>query len=267
MRTLIHLSLFALCLAPACTPEDVDPETEQFYTEEWDEAFFAAKDDSVRAGRFETFTGKDGRHYFHLLAGNGQKVLHSQGYVDASGAANGIASVRENGADTAHYRVVEAADGRWYFNLVAGNGQVIGTSQLYVSRSSADRGVATVASIVESANELKAVRRAAFQVFRGLDGQYYFHLRAGNGEIVLQSEGYTRRSSAIAGTASVETHGVDAGRYEIRDAASGAAYFVLRASNGQIIAYSETYASRASAQRAAADVADLLRTATIAPAE
>jgi uncharacterized protein YegP (UPF0339 family) len=260
-------SLLLLSVAPACAPEDLEPDTEHFYTEAWDQAFFEGKDDGVRLGRFETFTGEDGRRYFHLLAGNGQKVLHSQGYADGSGVSNGIDSVRENGADTANYRVLEAADGRWYFNLVAGNGQVIGTSQLYTTRSSAERGLGTVASLVEGANQRQAVRRAAFQVFRGLDGQYYFHLRSQNGQIVLVSEGYTRRSAALAGTAAVESNGADLGRYQVRDAAGNQAYFVLRATNGEVIATSETYASRAGAQRAAAAVADLLETATIQPAE
>jgi uncharacterized protein YegP (UPF0339 family) len=263
----LFLTLFALSLAPACSPEEPTTESDPFYTEEWDQAFFEGKDDGVRLGRFETFTGADGRSYFHLLAGNGQKVLRSQGYADARGAANGIDSVRENGADPANFRVLEAADGRWYFNLIAGNGWVIGTSGLYGTQASAARGVGTVVSLVEGALERAAARRAAFQVFRGLDGQYYFHLRARNGEIVLQSEGYTRRTSAIAGTASVETNGVDPARYQIREAASGAAHFVLRAGNGQIIAHSETYADRPAAEHAAAAVAELLQTASIAPAE
>jgi uncharacterized protein len=261
------LFLGALGLAPACVTPEEELQDEVFYTEAWDQAYADGKDDSVRVGRFETFTGKDGKRYFHLLAGNGQKVLHSQGYTASSSALDGIDSVRENGADPAGYRLLEAQDGRWYFNLVAGNGQVVGTSQLYATRWNAERGLSTVAALVEGANQLAAIRRASFQVFRGLDGQYYFHLRSGNGQIVLQSEGYTTRASAVGGTASVRDHGTSLDRYQVRDAADGQAYFVLIASNGRIIGVSETLASRANAERAAADVADLLATATIAAAE
>jgi uncharacterized protein YegP (UPF0339 family) len=40
-------------------------------------------------------------------------------------------------------------------------------------------------------------RRKTIEVFKGTDGQWYWHLRAGNGEIVTQSEGYTRKASAL----------------------------------------------------------------------
>jgi len=39
-------------------------------------------------------------------------------------------------------------------------------------------------------------RRARFEVFRGEDGQWYFRVVGGNGEIMSQSEGYTTRSNA-----------------------------------------------------------------------
>ncbi len=38
-----------------------------------------------------------------------------------------------------------------------------------------------------------------FQVFRGKDNQYYFRLRAKNGEIVCSSEGYTSLQSCKQG--------------------------------------------------------------------
>lgn len=39
-------------------------------------------------------------------------------------------------------------------------------------------------------------RRARFEVFRGEDGQWYFHHIAANGEVTIQSEGYASRSNA-----------------------------------------------------------------------
>ena len=44
---------------------------------------------------------------------------------------------------------------------------------------------------------------AAFELFVDEDGQYRFRLRAANGEIVAQSEGYTTKESALAGTVAV----------------------------------------------------------------
>ena len=54
---------------------------------------------SRNAGRndaFQTFTGKNGKHYFNLKATNGQVIGVSQGYADESGCANGMESVMKN---------------------------------------------------------------------------------------------------------------------------------------------------------------------------
>lgn len=49
-----------------------------------------------------------------------------------------------------------------------------------------------------------------------------------------------------------------AARHQLRYAANGQAYFVLKAGNGQVIGVSETYASRDHAERGAAEVTALL---------
>jgi uncharacterized protein len=258
-RTAFALAiLLAGCSGVDATPvDDTDP-----YTEEGDKA------DAFRLGKFETFVGQDGRYYFHLLAGNGEKVLGSQGYASLRNAQDGIGSVRVNGEHTEAFQLLQAANGQWYFNLLAGNFQTIGTSELYTTKSNAQRAISTVAGIVTAANQAAARPAARFEVFHGLDGQYYFHLRAGNGEIVLQSQSYTRRASALSGTASVLANGPDAHRYQIKDAANGQAYFVLTAANGQVIGVGETYASRSNAERGAETVEALLAGgATITPAQ
>lgn len=49
-------------------------------------------------------------------------------------------------------------------------------------------------------------------IFQGADKQYYFHLRARNGKIVLQSEGYKRKQSIYKCIDSIE------GDYRMRSA-------------------------------------------------
>jgi len=207
----------------------------------------------TQRGRYETFTGKDGRYYFHLLAGNGEKVLASQGYDTAAGCQGGMGSVNVNGTDAANYELRTAVDGTWYFVLKAGNGQIVGVSEFYVSKSNAERGLATVVEIVQytAVQPLPALTGMRFESFKGVDGKYYFHLRAGNGQIVLQSQAYTTASSANGGIASVKTNGVNAKRYEIRAAADGSSYFVLKASNGKVIGLSEMYSTKSNAQAGA----------------
>jgi uncharacterized protein YegP (UPF0339 family) len=108
------------------------------------------QDATARQGRFEIFEGQDSQFYFRLVAGNGENVLRSEGYVSRSGAESGIASVKVNGIDAERYDVKENAAGEHYFNLVARNGQIIGTSEGYASKSNAERGVETVVRVVQS---------------------------------------------------------------------------------------------------------------------
>lgn len=103
------------------------------------------------AGKFECYKDKAGEFRFRLKAGNGETILSSEGYSSKSGCDNGIASVRKNAADPARFEKKEAAGGKFRFNLKAGNGQVIGTSQNYSSESACDNGIKSVAKTAADA--------------------------------------------------------------------------------------------------------------------
>lgn len=94
--------------------------------------------------RYEVTTDKAGKHRFNLTAKNGQVVLTSQGYASRSGCLKGIESVRKNCGDDDAYERKQSSDGKHYFNLLAGNKQVIGTSQRYASKASMQNGIASV---------------------------------------------------------------------------------------------------------------------------
>ena len=87
---------------------------------------------------------KSGDFYFRLKANNGEIVLSSQGYKDKAGCQKGIESVKTNAPDDARYEIKDAADGTQFFNLNAVNGQVIGTSQMYKSKSGITNGIESV---------------------------------------------------------------------------------------------------------------------------
>ncbi|HEY1956589.1 MAG TPA: YegP family protein [Polyangiaceae bacterium] len=217
---------------------------------------------SSKSAHFETFVGVDGRTYFDLVAANGQNVLRSQGYTSATSAKTGIASVVENAVDPSAYQLLEATDGTWYFNLTAANHEVIGTSEMYVSKSNATRGASTVRALAnllgQSPSVLKATKQARFEVFTGEDKKFYFHLRAGNGEVVLGSQGYTAKASALSGIASVQTNGVEDARWSTPAAVDGEYGIRLVAGNGAIIGSGELYTSASDAQRAVGTIESLL---------
>ena len=97
-------------------------------------------------GKFVIKTQKDGQFYFNLVAGNGQSILKSEAYTTKPACLNGINSVKSNSEDDSKYDRKESSNGKPYFTLKAGNGQVIGTSELYESEAGRDNGIASVKS-------------------------------------------------------------------------------------------------------------------------
>lgn len=102
-------------------------------------------------GKFVKYTDKAGEWRFHLKAGNGEKILHSEGYKTQASCDNGIASVRKNSQDDSKYMDQDAKNGLYYFNLKATNGQVIGTSEMYKTTSGRTKGKASVKANAASA--------------------------------------------------------------------------------------------------------------------
>ncbi|MDL2205536.1 YegP family protein [Eubacteriales bacterium OttesenSCG-928-N13] len=107
------------------------------------------------------------------------------------------------------FAVSIAQDGKYDFNLVAKNGEIIGTSQGYESEESCMVGIHSVKenchAHVEDQTEKNPPNypHPKFEIFTGKDEQFYFHLKAKNGQIVLASEGYTAKESAFKGIQSV----------------------------------------------------------------
>lgn len=84
---------------------------------------------------------------------------------------------------------------------------------------------------------------AKYVLFKGANGQYYFRLKAANGEPILSSEGYLSKAGATDGIASVKKNSGSDANYERRTATNGQFYFVLKAGNNQVIGMSEMYTS------------------------
>lgn len=221
-----------------------------------------ADESALTTGRFETFVGQDGQHYFHLLAGNGEKVLRSEGYTSYTGAKRGIDTVRKNGVLAERYYLREAVDGTWYLVLTGGNGAIIGVTEMYSSKANAERAQGMLVRVMENAasGALEAQAGARFEIFKGLDSKWYFHLRARNGEIMLQSQAYTTKSGATSGVNTVRSNGAYTERFTVLEAADGKHYFVLKAGNGRTIGWGETYSSKSGATKG---VEAVIRTLTV----
>lgn len=94
----------------------------------------------MKAPKYQIYKDKSGKFRFRLLAGNTQVILTSEGYNSKVACKNGIMSVKKNGTNKEKFVVNTAKNGKVYFNLIAGNKEVIGSSQMYASRETLRKG-------------------------------------------------------------------------------------------------------------------------------
>ena len=82
-----------------------------------------------------------------------------------------------------------------------------------------------------------------FQIFNGTNNQFYYHLKANNGEKILSGEGYTSKAGCQNGIQSVKENSPYESKYRRHIATNGQYYFVLIGANGEVIGQSEMYLS------------------------
>ena len=103
------------------------------------------------------------------------------------------------------------------FDLKAGNGEVIATSEVYASEAACKNGVesvrknAPVAAVENQTVEGYATEKhPKFEVYTDKAGEFRFRLKATNGQIIAVSEGYKAIASCLNGIESVKKNAVDA---------------------------------------------------------
>ncbi|SMP03715.1 YegP family protein [Chryseobacterium profundimaris] len=95
-------------------------------------------------GKFIITQRINNEYQFNLEAGNSEIILTSEGYVQKGSCQKGIESVKVNSQDDSRYDRRTAVNGKDYFVLKARNGEIIGKSQLYSTRSGMENGIASV---------------------------------------------------------------------------------------------------------------------------
>lgn len=99
------------------------------------------------------------------------------------------------------YELKKTANGKFMFNLKAGNGEVILTSESYNEKAGALHGIESVRK--NSPDDARYERKDG-------DGSYSFSLKAGNGEKIGRSESYTSKAGRENGIESVKKNGPEA---------------------------------------------------------
>ena len=99
------------------------------------------------------------------------------------------------------------------FDLMAGNGETIATSEVYSSEAACKNGIDSVRkNAVDAKLEDigESVTNPKFQVYEDKAGEFRFRLTARNGEIIATSEGYKTKASCLNGIESVRKNAPDA---------------------------------------------------------
>jgi len=237
--------------------------------------FYQARNGGVKDG-FAGFS--DGDAHFFTYSENGKIVLISESYTSKAGRDNGIASVSKNKPLKDRYVHRKHKNGKYYFDLRAGNRQEIATSIWYGTAAAGLSGAAILRGEkktrkAKTAASKKAPRKTndeddyqplafynkhtkgrknGIEKFKGEDGLYYFAVFE-NGKIRLISEGYPTVGAQETGAASVKKNIKLEKRYDYRGPFKNGKYdFRLKAGNGKEIARSAWYGSAAAAATGAA---------------
>ena len=103
------------------------------------------------------------------------------------------------------------------FDLKAGNGEVIATSEVYTSKSACMNGIASVKknSVIadiedQTVDGFEKKKNPKFEVYTDKKGEFRFRLKAGNGEIIATGESYKAKAGCMNGIESIKKNAPDA---------------------------------------------------------
>ena len=103
------------------------------------------------------------------------------------------------------------------FNLKAGNGEVIATSEVYTTEAACRKGIesvrnnAPIAPVEDQTVEpIEVQKHPKFEMYLDKAGEYRFRLKAKNGEIIAVGEGYKAKAGCLNGINSVKKNAPEA---------------------------------------------------------
>lgn len=95
------------------------------------------------------------------------------------------------------------------FDLKAANGEVIASSEVYTTERACRKGIQSVMNNCigeiedQTVENYTALKNPKFEIYTDNAGEYRFRLKAKNGQIIADSEGYKKKSSCLNGIESI----------------------------------------------------------------
>ena len=122
------------------------------------------------------------------------------------------------------FEIKKTKNDGFIFNLKAGNGEVIATSETYNSLDACKNGInSVITNAPEAPVEDQTVEGFAteknpeFELYTDKAGEFRFRLKAKNGQIIATGEGYKAKAGCKNGIESIKKNVVDAKIVEVED--------------------------------------------------
>jgi len=109
------------------------------------------------------------------------------------------------------------------FNLKAGNGEIIATSEVYTTEAACMKGIASVRRCCvgpvedQTVENFQVLKHPKFEVYVDKAGEYRFRLKARNGEIIAVGESYKAKSSCLNGIESIKKNAPESPVVKVED--------------------------------------------------
>ena len=215
---------------------------------------------------FESFQNtRDGRYYFHFNDAQGEALLYSRGFGDASQRNKRLRAVMAGGATEQRYERREE-NGSHFFILKGRNGQEIARSRAFLTSGAMEASLAwlwlEMPRQAEQVTSQTTARKgsgsrkglfnlalasltglAGFEMLRNAaDRRHYFLFNGEDGRPLLFSQGYKTGAGRDQGVRSLIRLGANPARYEAAEE-GGRHHFAIRAGNRQEIARSGDFGS------------------------
>lgn len=108
--------------------------------------------------------------------------------------------------------VIKKTEAGFSFNLKATNNEIVATSEVYTTKAAALGGIESIRANCACEIEdqtvagYEAKKHPKYELYTDKAGEFRFRLKASNGEIIANSEGYTAKTSALGGIESVRNN-------------------------------------------------------------
>ena len=230
-------------------------------------------------GKYEVYEIGDGYQY-NLKASNGEILFVSEVYTSREGISKAIDALKKN-VENGEIRISKDKKGLFKFKLVAKNHRVLAISSTYTQEKSAVRASESFKSFaikadivdiefedadVKTATEIKIVSRenkqgGKFEIEK-FEGEYSWDLKASNGQILCQAEGYTSKSGVMNSIDSFKKNAKEGTFKCVKDKNNNYCY-KLYTPSGRVCAVGESYPTKTSAESAANSVVSFYQDAEI----